>query len=115
MAKIRDANTLIGMIESGELASDLSTEITDTLVALEAARAGRKKAKVTGSVTLKIKFTNEGGGSTIDVELDSKRPKKLRESTYLFVDADGSLSTEHPQQTDMFKGPREIPAGAATR
>jgi hypothetical protein len=112
MAKIRDASTLIGMIESGELTNDLFQEITDTLAAMEANRAGRKKAKVTGSVTLKIKFTNEGGGSTIDVELDSKRPKKVRESTYLFVDADGTLSTEHPQQTDMFKGPREISPAA---
>jgi hypothetical protein len=108
MAKIRDASTLIGMIESGELAADLSTEITDTLAAMEANRAGRKKAKVTGSVTLKLKFTNEAGGTTIDVDLDSKRPKKVRESTYLFVDADGTLSTEHPKQTDMFNGPREL-------
>jgi aminoglycoside phosphotransferase family enzyme len=107
MAKIRDANTLISMLDGGELAGDLSTEITETLAALEANRAGRKKTKVTGSVTLKIKFTNDSSGSTIDVELDSKRPKKLRESTFLFVTEDGTLLNENPKQADMF-GPRDI-------
>ncbi|MDI9847333.1 hypothetical protein QM467_04570 [Rhodoblastus sp. 17X3] len=108
MAKIRDASTLLGMIDGGDIAADLTTEITDTLAAIEASRAGRKKTSVSGSVTLKIKFKAENGGVTIDADIDSNRPKKVRGSTYLFVDSDGSLSTEHPQQTDMFNGPRDL-------
>jgi hypothetical protein len=108
MAKIRDANTLMSLLAGGELPSDLTEEITGTLAAMEENRAGRVKAKVTGSVTLKIKFTSQGGGTTIDVELDSKRPKKVRESSFFFVDGSGALHNEDPRQTDMFNGPREV-------
>ncbi|HEY1310074.1 MAG TPA: hypothetical protein VGF02_03925 [Pseudolabrys sp.] len=104
----------MSMLSDGELPSDLTEEITETLASLEANRAGRTKAKVTGSVTLKIKFTNQGGGTTVDVELDSKRPKKVRESSFFFVEGDGSLHNEDPRQTDMFKGPRDVGAPRAT-
>lgn len=114
MAKIRDAATLLGMLDHGDISTNLSDEIRDTLAAMEAHRAGRKKTSVTGSVTLKIKFKNEDGGVVIDADIESKRPKKVRGSTYLFVDSEGVLSTEHPQQTDMFNGPRDASTRAAS-
>lgn len=109
MKKIRDAQTIIGMLEDGEVAAALGTEITETLAKLKELCAGNPKAKVKGSVSLKINLAVEGPTVTIDAEIDSKRPKPVRGSSFYWVMDDGSLSTEHPQQTDMFSGrPRDV-------
>jgi hypothetical protein len=108
MKRIRDAQTIIGMLEGGEAAADLSREITETLAALKE-RAG-PKGKAKGSITFKINIDLEGGAATLSVDIESKRPKKPRSSDFYWVLDDGSLSTEHPQQIDMFSGPRDVSA-----
>jgi hypothetical protein len=109
MKRIRDAQTIIGMLEGGEVAASLGTEITETLAKLKELCGGNPKAKVKGNVTLKINLAVEGSTVTIDAEIDSKRPKPVRGSSFYWVMDDGSLSTEHPQQTDMFSGkPRDV-------
>ncbi len=107
MKRIRDAQTIIGMLEGGEVAAHLSTEIVETLAKLKELSGDRPKAKVKGSVTLKLSIEVEAGTATIAAEIDSKRPKPVRGSSFYWLLDDGSLSTEHPQQTDMFAGPRE--------
>lgn len=107
MKKIKDAQVIIGMLEDGELAADLGKEITETLAKLKELAGDRPKAKIKGSVTLEIGFELENGGTSIMCKIDSKRPKPVRRSSFYWVLDDGSLSTEHPQQTDMFAGPRE--------
>jgi hypothetical protein len=107
MKKIRDGQTIIGMLEGGELASSLGTEITETLAKLKELAGDRPKNVVKGSVTLKVELKVENGAVEIECTLDSKRPKPSRPRSFYWVMDDGSLSTEHPQQTDMFAGPRE--------
>ncbi|RWO57269.1 hypothetical protein [Mesorhizobium sp.] len=106
MKRIRDAQTIIGMLEGGEVAAAMSTEITETLAKLKELSGDRPKTKIKGHVSLKINVEVEAGTATITCEIDSKRPKPARGSSFYWVLDDGSLSTEHPQQTDMFAGPR---------
>ncbi len=107
MKKIRDAQTIIGMLEHGDAAAELSKEITETLAKLKELSGDRPKAKVKGAVTLKLNMEVENGTAVITCDIDSKRPKPVRGASFYWVLDDGSLSTEHPQQTDMFAGPRE--------
>jgi hypothetical protein len=107
MKKIRDGQTIIGMLEGGQLAASLGTEITETLAKLKELAGDRPKNVVKGSVTLKVELKVENGTVEVECHLDSKRPKPARARSFYWVLDDGSLSTEHPQQTDMFNGPRE--------
>lgn len=109
---IRDAQTIIGTLEGGGLAADLSAEITDTLAALKEATGGRPKAKAKGSVTLKIDLEVEGDTAYVAGEISSKRPKTPRDRAFFFVTDDGALSREHPRQHDMFTGPAPVESAA---
>lgn len=111
MKRIRDASVIISSLENGELVGAFSSEIVETLKALKDQTGGRPKAKAKGSVTLKLNIEVEGNSATIDADIDSKRPKPVRGSSFYFVLDDGSLSTEHPQQQSFgFDGPRSLPA-----
>lgn len=107
MKRIRDAQTIIGSLNGGEVASELSTQLTDTLAALKEHCGGRPKAKAKGKVTLVFDIEVEGNVAEITANIESKRPKPIRASSIYWVLDDGALSTEHPQQADMFSGPRE--------
>ncbi len=107
MKRIRDAQTIIGALEDGDLAGDLSREITDTLKILKEQCGNRPKAKAKGKVILTLDLEVEGNSATITPEIASKRPKPIRGSSFYWVLDDGALSTEHPQQINMFSGPRE--------
>lgn len=61
MKKIRDAQTIIGMLEDGEVAAALGTEITETLAKLKELCGGNPKTKVKGSVSLKINLPARPG------------------------------------------------------
>lgn len=106
MKKIRDAQTIIGMLEGGEVAQALGTEIVETLAKLKELAGDRPKAKTKGSVTLKLDFEVEKNTVEISVDITSKRPKPVRGTSFYWLTDDGALTTEHPQQTDMFTGPR---------
>lgn len=107
MKRIRDAQTIIGMLEGGEVSAALGSEITETLAKLKELSGDRPKGKIKGSVNLKLNLEVENGAVTITCDIDSKRPKPVRGSSFYWLMDDGSLSTEHPQQTDMFGGPRD--------
>lgn len=112
MKRIRDAQTIIGLLEGGDFANDLSTEITDALAKLKEMAGNRPKAKVKGKLKVMFHMTVEQGTVTIETEILPDLPKKPRGSSFYWVTDDGSLSPEHPQQTDMFSGPRSVPASA---
>lgn len=107
MKTIRDAATVIGMLERGDLAVSLGEEITGTIAEMYGQSEERPKAKIKGEVTLKLKFEMEDRAVTISGDVTSKRPKAPRGSSYFWATEDGELSLEHPQQHDMFAGPRE--------
>jgi len=106
--RIRDAQTIIGSLEGGQLAAELSTEITETLAELKEHVADRPKAKAKGSVTLKIDFEVENGTALVSGEISSKRPKKPRDRDFFFLTDDGALSNEHPRQQNMFDPPHAV-------
>lgn len=114
MKHIRDAQTIIGALEDGDVAAELSQAIQDTLSQLHAQCEGRAKAKVKGKVTLTLDFTVEGAAVNITPEITAKVPKPPRNSSFYFLLEDGTLSTEHPQQMNMFTGPREARADERT-
>lgn len=106
MKKIRSATTVIGLIGDGELAAELDAELTGTLAALYEHCGGRKKSKAKGRVTLTIDLAVEDGMVTMSPDITSKKPKKLRSDGTFWVDAEGSLSTEHPSQIRLDFGDR---------
>ncbi len=106
MKKIRDIQTVIGLLEDGQFASDASDTLQKTMAELKEIAGPKGKAK--GSLTLKFDLTVEGGTTTINGDIVNKTPKAGRAASVLFVLDDGSLSTEHPRQMSMFGGPRDI-------
>lgn len=110
MKRIRDSQIILGALEGGETAAALTKEITETLAELKELAGNRPKNKVKGKVTLTLDIQVEAGTATITADIASKRPKPIRGSSFYWVLDDGSLSTEHPQQTDMFAGPRDAAA-----
>lgn len=106
MKRIRDAQTIVGMLEDGEFAGELSTTITDTLAKLKEMAGNRPKSKANGKVKVAFHLSVEQGAVTISTDIVADLPKKPRGNSFYWVTDDGSLSTEHPQQTDMFAGPR---------
>ncbi len=82
MKRIRVGQTIIGMLEGGELAAALGAEITETLARLKDLSGDRPKSKIKGSVTLKLGFEVEAGAVTINCDIDSKRPRPVRGSSF---------------------------------
>lgn len=108
MKFIRDADTLIAVLEQGDLKSDLNAEIAKVVAKLHELSDDNPKRKFSGSLTLKMKFAAENGMVTISNDITSTLPKIPRRSDIFWTTEDGALSTEHPAQTDMFGGPRVI-------
>lgn len=108
MRVIRDGQTIIGMLEGGEVAAALGKEITELLAYLKEQAGGRAKVKSKGKITLVIDVEVEGASATLSADITSKRPKPARGSSFYWVLDDGSLSTEHPQQISMAFSPREV-------
>lgn len=113
MPVIRDANTLIGFLDRGEIVREFSKELAETLVMLkELSQLSGPKAKIKGKVALTISLEVQNGMVTIVGDIKTKTPEPLRGSTVFWVTEDGELSTEHPNQNDMFK-PKDVPLDAS--
>ncbi|KFC64008.1 hypothetical protein FG93_05518 [Bosea sp. LC85] len=113
MKRIRDAQTIIGSLEGGEVSAELSTAITGALKHLKELCGNRPKAKAKGKVALVLHLEVEHNTVTVEAEIAQTLPKKPRGSSFYWVTDEGELSTEHPQQTDMFAGPRGVAAAGA--
>lgn len=109
MKKIRDAAAILGFLEGGQLMADLGDEITAVTAKLKELATVPKK-KVKGTLSLALAFEVQDGILTIESAITTKLPKEGRRTSMCWVLEDGSLSTEHPQQQDMFAGPREVRA-----
>lgn len=108
MSKIREFTQIIGVIERGDAADDLTKEVNKVLEALRDAAGPKSTAK--GSVTLKLNFAVQGQTIEIDAEIGSSIPKAKRARSLYFLTKDGEISTEHPNQKDLFEGPRAVNA-----
>lgn len=109
MKTIRDAKTLFGMLESGQLNRDMSETLLETqgkLLEMSNDQPGRSFA---ATVKLELKLTVKNGMVEFNAKIPPpKLPDLPRRATVLFLCDDGNLSTEHPQQLDLVGGPREI-------
>lgn len=99
MKAIRDHAITLGMLEGGELMAAFSKEMSESIAETKDIAGDRKGSSATCEIWLKVKCTVEGPAVEIVGEIGSKRPKRPRGRSFLFVNDDGSLSTEHPQQT----------------
>lgn len=108
MKLIRDADTLIAVLEHGELKGDLNDEIAKVVSKLHQLSDDNPKKKFGASLTLKMKFSVENGMVTIANDIATTLPKQPRRSDIFWTTEEGALSTEHPAQSDMFGGPRVI-------
>lgn len=109
MPVIRDANTLIGFLDRGELVRDtMQATAALVLVMKEYSDVLGPKAKVKGKVKLEIDLECSDGMMAIFGDVTIKAPKKPRVSTQFLMTEDGELSTEHQRQHDMFK-PKGVP------
>lgn len=100
MAKLRDVLMTLGMLERGEVTQRVETELRQTLKRLYELAGPKGKAK--GSVNINLGLTVEGHTVTINATVVSKTPKEQGASTLLFVNEEGDMLTEHPQQIPMF-------------
>lgn len=101
MPKIRDFPQVLGLIDGGELVADANQHLTDLMEHLYSMPRGPKD-KVKGEITLSLKVQLEGDHVEIAPEIKVKKPIKPRARGFFFALSDGSLSTEHPRQIDMF-------------
>lgn len=108
MKIIREADMLVGVLEQGELKADLSAKIAEVLCELYAMSDEAPKGTFKGSLTLKMKFSVQNNMATINNDISTTVPKRPRRADVFWVTEDGGLSTEHPNQRDMFGGPRAI-------
>lgn len=108
MKIIRDGQTLIGALEVGELNKDFSDKLHETLNELNSMSADNPKVQFKGAITLKLALTVAGGMVTINTDIATKLPRRPRRSSTYWVTDNGQLSTEHPQQQDIFSGPRDV-------
>ncbi|MDQ0349768.1 hypothetical protein [Ancylobacter vacuolatus] len=108
MAIVHDGLQIVGMVDDGDLAAELSAEILRVNAAIKE-RAGQK-GKAKGTVTLVLNLEQEGGILAITGDIKVALPKKKRGASMYWVMTDGAISTEHPQQMNMFSGPRGVNA-----
>jgi hypothetical protein len=100
---------LIGYLDRGELVEDTMSALTEALVVLKQySDVSGPKAKFKGKVTLEIEAEVQNGMVTIVGSIGLKVPKKPRGTTIFWLTDDAELSTEHPNQHDMFK-PKDVP------
>jgi hypothetical protein len=102
VSKIRDLNTLVGMIDRGLLIREGNEKLADVLETLTALSAEQPKKKVKGKVTLEVDIEVVNGVATISARVKAKKPEPERGTSLFWLTSDGQLTTEHPQQISMF-------------
>jgi hypothetical protein len=109
MQIIRDSQTLLGMLEGGDLNAELSNKLSEVLEKLLELSNDRPNVTFKGGISLKLNLAVKNGMVEINAEIPPPTlPKLPRKASVYWVIEGGRLSTEHPQQHDMFPGPREI-------
>ncbi|WP_182422000.1 hypothetical protein [Aureimonas sp. ME7] len=106
MKIVRQPQVLIGMLEGGEFVDKFQNELDATLKALT--ESAGPKGKASGHVTVKLALKVEAGMVTITPNLTSKKPEEEFGPSTFWVTEEGHLSTQHPRQSDMFDGPRDV-------
>lgn len=108
MKPTRDALTVLASLEDGVLKTDLSNELANTLETLNNLSENSPKSRIKGSFILKLDIMVEAGVATLQASISTKLPKLPRSRSIRWVGDNGTLSTEHPNQANLFDGPRPV-------
>ena len=98
----RTFSEMLGLLARGEFSRKLDQEMEKAIFALEEMPADKGKA----TMTVTIDFNYELGRIDIDPKVKVKLPDDAKFVKTPFWSVDGKLSIEHPNQIDMFGGPR---------
>lgn len=99
---LRSFREMLGLLSRGEFSRRLDEELSNAVEALEEMPADKGKAVITVQVVLNYEL----GRIDVDPSVKVKLPETARFMKTPFWALDGQLSVEHPNQIDMFPGPR---------
>ena len=97
--RVNDAPVLLGLLEDGDLARDLSAQIKEAIQKTREAVGKRETGSC--SVTLKLGFKIDGDSVDIRTEISANIPKAPRGNSVFFLTRDGDISTQHPKQMGL--------------
>lgn len=100
---IRNLGELIGLLNRGRFVEKCNEELERVMMALEDLPEQKGKAKI----TLEITIARQQELVNITPVVKAKLPESGAFSATPFWESDGALSVEHPNQRDMFAGPRK--------
>ena len=100
----RDFLQTTGLLNRGRFVERVNEAVGRVLQALE----DMPDATGKGSVALTFKFNSRGGEITLAADVKTTLPNlpPLAPTTFWLVD--GELSAQHPEQTELDLGPRDI-------
>ncbi|MBO9457941.1 MULTISPECIES: hypothetical protein [Stappiaceae] len=105
---IRNLGELIGLLNRGRFVEKCNEELERVMMALEDLPEQKGKAKI----TLEITIARQQELVNITPVVKAKLPESGTFSATPFWESDGALSVEHPNQRDMFAGPRKADPAA---
>ncbi|WP_421358187.1 hypothetical protein [Agrobacterium rosae] len=108
MKLIPNSQALIGMLEGGELNEKLTAKSEEAFIELLDMSNENPKVKLKAEINLKLSLEVANGMITITSTVTTKVPERPSRSSVYFLTESGKLSTEHPQQHDMFPPPRDV-------
>ncbi|WP_428413070.1 hypothetical protein [Pararhizobium sp.] len=103
---LRSFAQMLGLLSRGEFAVKLDEAMSEAIDALEIMPDDVGKAEINVKVVLRYEL----GRIDIDPKFTVKLPETNRFMKTPFWAHDGALSLEHPNQIDMFAGPRKVDA-----
>ncbi|GGF56453.1 hypothetical protein GCM10007301_15130 [Azorhizobium oxalatiphilum] len=107
---INDLLQTVGLIDRGRVQEKLNDEMGRLLEALQQ----HPEEKISGTITLTLKFTKLSDRMDVAPEVKTVLPKEKALRSATFWPAEGGLSVQHPSQHDMF-GPRDASERRAER
>jgi hypothetical protein len=103
---IRNLDQLIGLLNKGRFAEKCDEELLRVMEALAELPGEKGKAKI----TIEITIARDHELVNVVPVVKAKLPETGTFSATPFWEDGGALSVEHPNQRDMFAGPRSAPA-----
>jgi hypothetical protein len=95
---LRSFREMLGLVSRGDFSRHLDGQLNEALAALENCPADKCKAEIAVKITLEYEL----GRIDIKTESKMKLPETAKFMKTPFWVIDGQLSTEHPNQIDMF-------------
>lgn len=100
---ITSTGQLLALLNRGKFSEAVNAQLQEALSTLEAIPAEKGKAEII--ISLKIDY--QGGFLNITPSVKSKLPEEGFPASPFWI-VDGQLSVQHPNQVEMFGGPRAV-------